>query len=239
MFIRICLVLDHIVITVDDFVSFGQNMFLITLNMEDGLLIGSVSHGSDHSAGPVEVIRGYFAGCVGEVIRSCLDIGIKRHHHIESIGSKGQPLNGFDVIRTVIVNLNQGHKVIAVDADGTVGTPHIAFPVSGIRVVWCSLEVGGEDIFHIFNGDFPFRNHAPWNIVGIWCEICSRAIPAPCARIQAAAHIPCTRCIVNVVGIIMAAKSISWIENAVHSQIQVIFLNKIFQIGGAHVFLLF
>ncbi len=66
-----------------------------------------------------------------------------------------------------------GHKVTAVHADGNVGTPHIAFPVSGIRVVWCSLEVGGEDIFHIFNGDFSFRNHAPWNIVGIWCEICS------------------------------------------------------------------
>ena len=213
-------------------------MSLITLNMEDGLLIGSVSHGSDHSAGPVEVIRGYFAGGVGEVIRSCLDIGIKRHHHIESIGSKGQPLNGFDVIRTVIVNLNQGHKVIAVDADGTVGTPHIAFPVSGIRVVWCSLEVGGEDIFHIFNGDFLFRHHAPWNIVRIWCEICGRAIPAPCARIQAAAHIPCTWGIVDVVGIVMTAKSISWVENAVHSQIQVIFLNKILQICRAHIFFL-
>ncbi len=39
------------------------------------------------------------AGCVGEIIRSGLDIGIKRHHHVESVGSKCKPLNSFDVIR--------------------------------------------------------------------------------------------------------------------------------------------
>ena len=36
----------------------------------------------------------------------------------------------------------------------------------------------------------------------------------------------------------MTAKSISWVENAVHSQIQVIFLNEIFQIGRTHIFFL-
>ena len=214
-------------------------MFLITLNMEDRFLIGSVCHSSDHSAGPVEVVCGDVAGCVGEIIRSCLDICVKWHHDVESVGCKCKPLDGLDIIRTIIINLNQRHKVIAVNADRTVGATHIALSVSGIRVVRGSLEMRRENIFHILYSNFLFRHHAPWNIVGIWCEVGSRTVPAPCARIQAAAHIPCTRCIVNVVGIIMAAKSISWIENAVHSQIQVIFLNKIFQIGGAHVFLLF
>ena len=36
----------------------------------------------------------------------------------------------------------------------------------------------------------------------------------------------------------MTAKSISWVENAVHSQIQVIFLNEILQIRRAHIFFL-
>lgn len=57
----------------------------------------------------------------------------------------------------LFVNLNQGHKVIAVDADGTVGTPHIAFPVSGIRVVRGSLEMRRENIFHILYSNFLFQ----------------------------------------------------------------------------------
>ena len=125
-----------------------------------------VGHGGNHSAGPVEVIRGYFARWVlEEVIWCCLDIGIERHHHVESIGSKGQPLNGFDVIRTIVVNLNQRHKVIAVDTDGTVSPAYCFPPVSGIRGRMVFPGSGRRDIFHIFNGDFPFRNHAPWNIV--------------------------------------------------------------------------
>ena len=96
-----------------------------------------------------------------------------------------------------------------------------------------------ENIFHILYSNFLFRHHAPWNIVGIWCEVGNRTVPAPCVRIQAATHIPCTWGIVNMIRIVMTAESISRIENAVHSQIQMVFFNKIFQIGRTHIFFLF
>ena len=96
--------------------------------------------------------------------------------------------------------------------------------------------MGGQYIFHILYSNLFFRNHAPWQIIRIWSKFCIYAIPDFCLRIQVSQHIPCTRSIINMVGIVMASERISWIQYTIQGKIQVIFADKFFQVSRTHVF---
>ena len=95
-----------------------------------------------------------------------------------------------------------------------------------------------QNIFHIFHCNLLLRHHAPRNIIRSRSKVCIRTVPFLCVRIQITFHKPCTRCIVYMICIIMAAKSITWVEHTIHRKIQMIFFNKFFQVCRAHVLFL-
>ena len=127
-------------------------------------------------------------------------------------------------------HLDDRKEIGPVDTDGAVCPFPRFIAVCGIRVVRCSLIVGGQYVFHILYGDLLLRNHHPRNIVGYWCIIGIRSVPFFRVRVQIALHEPGTRCIVNVIGIIVASEGIARIKISIHRKIQMICFNKFFQV---------
>ena len=96
--------------------------------------------------------------------------------------------------------------------------------------------MGRQNIFHILHSHLLFRNHAPGQVIRIWGKFCIGTVPYFGLWIQGAQHMPCTRGIVNMVGIVMASECIPWIQHTVQGKIQVIFADKFLQICRAHIF---
>ena len=125
-----------------DMFTGGSRRQLVALNMEHRFAVGSIGHGGDHPAVPIEVVGGNRARSVGKIRRGGGYIGIERHHHIERVGSKGDPFQNAGILRLVGAHLDQGHKVVAVDADGAECALLVRL-AAAIRVIRCALIVGG------------------------------------------------------------------------------------------------
>ena len=180
---------------------------LIMLDVVEVLTVGRIRQGCDQTADPVELFRGSILGRTGEISRRPMNIGVKRRHRIKGIGRKGQPLHGAERLRNIASDLNQCHKVISIDADGTVSPSHGSLSVSGIGIEGRSLIVGGKKIFHILYRQFFFRDQAPWNIIRFRSKIRPRSVPTVGMRIQVPAHIPGTRRVINMIRIVMGTES--------------------------------
>ena len=129
--------------------------------MELRLGKGGICHGGDHAAGPVEAVGGDLAGSVGKVSGGGVDVGVERHHRVQRVGGVGDPLNGAGLFRHIGTQLQQGYKIVAVDADGAVGTLHAALAIAGIRVVGRALIMGRQYVLYILRRDLLLRHQAP------------------------------------------------------------------------------
>ena len=218
--------------------TFCQDIFLIVLHMEQRFSIRSICHRCDHAAGPVEVFGRDFTGRVGKIFRCLIHIRIERNHRVKCIRCVSHPFQRSKCSSSFRAHLDQRHKIISVDIDGSICTAHGSISIGQIRVIRCSLIMCRQYIFYIFRRDLLFRNHAPRNVIGQWCVIGVRTVPVYGIRIQIPFHVPGSRRIVYMVGIVMASEGISWIQNTVHGKIQMVFFDKFFQVRGAHVFFL-
>ena len=82
------------------------------------------------------------------------------------------------------------------------------------------------------------RHEGPWEVVAHRSEVCIRTIPAVCARVEIAEQRPGTRCVVGVVGIIVAAEGETRIEAVTLTEVEVVLLDEAAEIRGAHELLL-
>ena len=218
--------------------SFRQHFLLIPLDMEHRFLIRGICHRTNHPAYPVKIIRRNFCCRICHIFRSFLHLCIKRHHGIKGIGTIRNPFQYIGILSMLRADMYQTNKIIAVDTDGTI---HAALPRISIRSIWivrCSLIMRRKHIFHIFHRNLALRYQCPWQIIGLRCKIRIRSIQVVCVWIQAAQHIPRTRCIVHMICIVMAAKSFARIQSAIHGKIQVMIRNKLPHICGTHMIFL-
>ena len=112
-------------------------------------------------------------------------------------------------------HLDHRQEIVPVNTDGAVSTFHALLSIGSIRIIGCSLKMGGEYVFYILHSDLLLRHHTPWQIIGDRRVICIRSIPDTGIRIQITLHKPGTWSIVDVVRIIMASKCISRIQHTV------------------------
>ena len=189
--------------------AFRCHLFLITFDMEHGFAIRSIGHGCDHTAHPVEVLGGDFSVGSGQVAGCRIHVRVERSQHIKCIGCKRNPFQNIAVLFHAWSHLDQRQEICTVHTDRTECSALFFFSIGSIWIIRGSLIMGGQYIFHILYSNLFFRNHAPWQIIRIWSKFCIYAIPDFCLRIQVSQHIPCTRSIINMVGIVMASKGIS------------------------------
>ena len=206
--------------------------------MKNRFSIRSIRHGSDHPADPVETLGRNFARGVGQIGRGLLHIGVERDHGVERVGGIGDPLHCAQLFRQVGPELDQGHKVVAVDADGAVHAPVVFGAIAGVGIVGRALVVRGQHILDILRGDLLFRHHAPGQIIRLGGVICAGAVPHPGVGVQAAQHIPGAGRIVNMIGVRVAAEGIARVQRAVLRKVQMVLCNELFQICRAQVIFL-
>ena len=206
--------------------------------MDEALGVGGVGHGGDHPAHPVEAVGGDFTGGAGQIGRGALDVGVERHHGVESIGGVGDPLHSADVFRHVRPHLDEGHEVVAVDADGAVSALHALVAVAGVGVEGSPLIVGGQHILHILRGQLPLRHHAPGQVVRAGAVVGGRAVPDPGVGVEVAEHEPCAGGVVNVVGVVVAAEGVTRVQTAIQREVEVIVPDELPQVGRAEMILL-
>ena len=203
--------------------------------MDEALGVGGVGHGGDHPAHPVEAVGGDLAGGAGEVGRGALHVGVEGHHGVESVGGVGDPLHCTDVLGQVRPHLDEGHEVVAVDADGAVSALHALVAIASVGVEGSTLIVGGQHILHVLRGQLPLRHHAPGQVVRPGAVVGSRAVPDPCIRVEVAKHEPCAGGVVDVVGVVVAAESVPGVQAAVQRKVEVIVPDELPQVGRAEI----
>ena len=175
-----------------------------------------------------------FAG-VRQVFRNLRNPGIDGQAHIEGVGGEADPLHGGAVGVHTGPQLVDGQQVRPVDADGAVGAPHFAVAVGGVGIIGGALVVGGQQIFHILNGDLPLGPDAPGQIVIGGAVVRLRSVPDKGVGKQIAQHEPGPGSIVGMVRIRMGAKGGPGVEGPLHGQIQVVLLDEFRQILGKQV----
>ena len=114
-----------------------------------------ISQRSDQPAAPIEVL-----------IRQFICIGIDREKRIKRCRPEADPFDCFDGFRKPCADLTHRCDTCPVDSDRAVHTALSGVAV-GVGVVWCSLIVRGQQIFHILYGYFPFRYERPGNVVAL------------------------------------------------------------------------
>ena len=154
----------------------------------------------------------------GEKSRDGVDLGVQRNPGVERIGREAQPLQSLGGCRHVRSDLKHGEKIVAVDANGTVGAAAVAFAGAAVGIVRCALVVRGEDVFHILRCDFPLRHEAPGNIVGFRGEVGIRAVPNVRGRVEIPPDKPSPRRVVDVVRVVVAAEGLPGIQAVVKRQ---------------------
>ena len=112
-------------------------------------------------------------------------------------------------------HLDHCEKIVPVDADRAVCTAQGLIPVSGIRIIRRSLEMGGQDVFDVLHRHLFLRYHAPRKIIRNRCEIRMRSVPHLRVRIQIALHEPRTRRVVYMIRIVMAAERVARMKLAI------------------------
>ena len=93
----------------------------------------------------------------------------------------------------------------------------------------------GKQVFHILHGDLFLRLHAPGNVVGNGRITRVRPVPLTGMGIQIPLHEPGAGRVVHMIRVVMAAEGIPGIQNAVLRQVQVMGVDELLQIRGAHV----
>ena len=208
---------------------------LIPLGVDEALGIRGIRHGGDHPADPVEAVGGHLFGGAGQVLRRGGHIGVERHHGIERVGGISHPLNGALLRRDVRTDLDKSHKVVAVDADGAVHAALALVAVAGVGVIGRALVVGGQHIFDILRGQLLLGHHAPGQVIGARGVVGVRAVPDPGVGIEGAEHVPGTGRVVNVVGVVVAAKSVPRVQASVQRQVEMIGREELPQVRRAHI----
>ena len=93
----------------------------------------------------------------------------------------------------------------------------------------------GEDVFHILGGELFLGVHAPGQVIGARGVVGVRAVPDPGVGIEGAEHVPGTGRVVNVVGVVVAAKSVPRVQASVQRQVEMIGRDELPQVRRAHV----
>ena len=192
--------------------SFRLDRILVALDVDRRFRKRCVRHRGDHSCRPVEILCGNFLCGVRKVFRSLVNSRIERDQRIERVGRECKPLDCLAVCRNVRAHLDQSQEIVAVDPDRAVFALLEAVPALRIRVERSSLEMGGKCIFDILDCHLLLRHHAPRDIIGLRRIVRIRSIPLLCMRVKVAAHEPCSRSIVDVIGITVASKRSSRIK---------------------------
>ena len=134
------------------------------------------------------------------------------HSAREGVRRLGSLLEQYGTYEMNGIAFQDADEICPVYTNRTIRPLHGFISIRCIRIVWCALKMRRKHIFYIFDRHLFLRNHAPRDIIRKWCKVRVRSIPVHCTRIQAACHIPCSRCIVYMIRVIMTAKNISWIK---------------------------
>lgn len=148
---------------------------------------------------PIEAFGRRTGRRIGEVLRRFIYLGEERNECIERIGSEADPFDRRSLFGGIAADLGKRKEVVSVDADHAVFTGFADITVTAVGIVLRSLEMVGENVFDVLDGDLLFRKQTPRDIVAFRRVFRVRTVPVNRARIEVALDRPGTGSVIYMI----------------------------------------